>query len=208
MGKRPPFSTDIEAARYPPPPPPNFHASQTKLWFSWLVPLIFLANIAMFVYSMYLNDCPGYLNDDVCLFSQYLGRFSFQPFNENPLLGPSVRTLRVLGALEKDLVVGENEAWRFFSCMFLHAGVVHLLANMFSLLFIGVRLEKEFGFLRIGLLYLFSGFGGSLLSILHLRDSVAPNTISVGASGALFGLLGAMLSELLTNWTIYVNKLT
>jgi membrane associated rhomboid family serine protease len=54
--------------------------------------------------------------------------------------------LRLLGALEKDLVVGENEAWRFFTCMFLHAGVVHLLANMFSLLFIGVRLENEFGF--------------------------------------------------------------
>jgi membrane associated rhomboid family serine protease len=59
---------------------------------------------------------------------------------------------------------------------------------------------------KIGILYLLSGFGGSLLSILHLRDAVVPNTISVGASGALFGLLGAMLSELLTNWTIYLNK--
>jgi len=56
--------------------------------------------------------------------------------------------LRVLGALEKDLVVGENEVWRFFTCMFLHAGVIHLLANMFSLLFIGVRLENEFGFCK------------------------------------------------------------
>ncbi|CAL5199802.1 unnamed protein product [Lathyrus oleraceus] len=206
MGKRPPYSTDIEAARYAPPPPPSYHFPQSTQWFSWLVPLIFLANIALFVYSMYLNDCPGYLNENDCLYYHYLGRFSFQPFTENPLLGPSVRTLRVLGALEKDLVVGENEGWRFFTCMFLHAGVVHLLANMFSLLFIGVRLENEFGFLKIGLLYLFSGFGGSLLSILHLGNGVVPNTISVGASGALFGLLGAMLSELLTNWTIYLNK--
>ncbi|KAG6535447.1 hypothetical protein ZIOFF_000420 [Zingiber officinale] len=46
-------------------------------------------------------------------------------------------------------------------------------------------------------------FGGSLLSALFLKSNV-----SVGASGALFGLLGAMLSELLTNWTIYTNKLT
>ncbi|CAK8535679.1 unnamed protein product [Lathyrus sativus] len=206
MGKRPPYSTDIEAAHYPPPPPPPYHFPQPTQWFSWLVPLIFLANIAMFVYSLYINDCPAYLNENDCLYHQYLGRFSFQPFTENPLLGPSVRTLRVLGALEKDLVVGENEAWRFFTCMFLHAGVVHLLANMFSLLFIGVRLENEFGFLKIGLLYMFSGFGGSLLSILHLGDAAVPNTISVGASGALFGLLGAMLSELLTNWTIYSNK--
>lgn len=46
-----------------------------------------------------------------------------------------------------------------------------------------------------------SGFGGSLLSALNSKSS-----ISVGASGALFGLLGGVLSELLTNWTIYENK--
>ncbi|KAL6565193.1 Retinoblastoma-like protein 1 [Orobanche minor] len=55
---------------------------------------------------------------------------------------------------------------------------------------------------RVGLLYIVSGIGGSLLSSLFVR-----NTISVGASGALFGLLGAILSELLVNWTIYENKL-
>lgn len=46
-----------------------------------------------------------------------------------------------------------------------------------------------------------SGFGGSLLSALFIQEG-----ISVGASGALFGLLGGMLSELLINWTIYANK--
>lgn len=46
-----------------------------------------------------------------------------------------------------------------------------------------------------------SGFGGSLLSALFI-----PESISVGASGALFGLLGGMLSELFINWTIYANK--
>ncbi|KAL8150451.1 hypothetical protein V2J09_020259 [Rumex salicifolius] len=54
---------------------------------------------------------------------------------------------------------------------------------------------------KVGILYLLSGLGGSILSSLFLRQS-----ISVGASGALFGLLGAMLSELLINWTIYANK--
>lgn len=54
---------------------------------------------------------------------------------------------------------------------------------------------------RIGLVYLISGLGGSVLSALFFRSE-----ISVGASGALFGLLGGMLSELLTNWTIYTNK--
>lgn len=55
--------------------------------------------------------------------------------------------------------------------------------------------------MRIGLLYVISGFGGSLLSALFIQSN-----ISVGASGALFGLLGGMLSELITNWTIYANK--
>lgn len=55
--------------------------------------------------------------------------------------------------------------------------------------------------MKIAILYVLSGFGGSLLSSINLHS-----TISVGASGALFGLLGAMLSELITNWTIYANK--
>lgn len=54
---------------------------------------------------------------------------------------------------------------------------------------------------RVGAIYMLSGIGGSILSTLFIKHN-----ISVGASGALFGLLGAMLSELLTNWTIYANK--
>lgn len=54
---------------------------------------------------------------------------------------------------------------------------------------------------RIGLLYVISGLGGSIMSGLFIQSS-----ISVGASGALFGLLGGMLSELLTNWTLYASK--
>jgi membrane associated rhomboid family serine protease len=55
----------------------------------------------------------------------------------------------------------------------------------------------------VGLVYLVSGFGGSVLSVFFIR-----NGVSVGASGALFGLLGAMLSELITNWTIYTNRVS
>jgi membrane associated rhomboid family serine protease len=51
-----------------------------------------------------------------------------------------------LGGLEKKLVVENGEGWRLLSCMWLHVGVVHLVANMLSLLFIGIRLEQEFGF--------------------------------------------------------------
>lgn len=51
-----------------------------------------------------------------------------------------------MGALEKRQVVEEREAWRLLTCMWLHGGVIHLVTNMLSLLFIGIRLEQEFGF--------------------------------------------------------------
>nr|GME17503.1 RHOMBOID-like protein 1 [Ipomoea batatas] len=170
-----------------------------KKWFSWLVPCFVVANVVVFVITMFVNNCPK--NSVSCL-ARFLGRFSFQPFSENPLLGPSSNTLEKMGALDVSKVVEEHQAWRLITCIWLHGGVFHLLANMLSLFIIGIRLEQEFGFVRIGVLYLISGLGGSLLSALFIRSS-----ISVGASGALFGLLGSMLSELLINWSIYVNKI-
>ncbi|XWS74130.1 hypothetical protein CRYUN_Cryun02cG0189000 [Craigia yunnanensis] len=170
-----------------------------KKWVSWMVPGFVLANIVIFVITMFINDCP---KNSVSCVAGFLGRFSFQPLKENPLLGPSSSTLEKMGALELSKVVHKHQAWRLISCIWLHAGVFHILANMLSLIFIGIRLEQEFGFVRIGLLYLIAGFGGSLMSSLFIQSG-----ISVGASGALFGLLGSMLSELITNWTIYANKL-
>ncbi|RVW56998.1 RHOMBOID-like protein 1 [Vitis vinifera] len=169
-----------------------------KRWFPWMVPTFVVANIAMFLITMFINNCP---KNSVSCVADFLGRFSFQPLKENPLLGPSSSTLEKMGALEVSKVVHRHQVWRLISCIWLHAGVFHVLANMLSLVFIGIRLEQEFGFVRIGLLYVVSGFGGSMLSSLFIQSS-----ISVGASGALFGLLGGMLSELITNWTIYANK--
>ncbi|KAF8698444.1 hypothetical protein HU200_035184 [Digitaria exilis] len=159
---------------------------------------------------MYVNNCPAHASSlsprrggggGSCVARGFLHRFAFQPLRENPLLGPSSATLQKLGALVWDKVVHEHQGWRLLTCIWLHAGVVHLLANMLSLVLIGLRLEQHFGYVRIGIIYIVSGVGGSMLSSLFIR-----NNISVGASGALFGLLGAMLSELFTNWTIYSNK--
>ncbi|KOM54958.1 hypothetical protein LR48_Vigan10g085000 [Vigna angularis] len=198
--------------------PTNYVFDPEVHWTSWLVPLFVAVNVVVFVVAMYVNDCPrnnlAFEGDCVATF---LGRFSFQPLRENPLFGPSSSTLSKMGALRWDDVVNQHEGWRLVTCIWLHAGIVHLAANMLSLVFIGIRLEQQFGFVlpsngcgltfvkmltvRIGIIYLLSGFGGSVLSSLFIR-----NNISVGASGALFGLLGAMLSELITNWSIYTNK--
>ncbi|XVF55272.1 hypothetical protein PTKIN_Ptkin06aG0023600 [Pterospermum kingtungense] len=169
-----------------------------KKWIPWLIPAFVVANTVMFIITMYVNNCP---KNSVSCIADFLGRFSFQPFKENPLLGPSSATLQKMGALDVKKVVDGHQGWRLITCNWLHGGVFHLLANMLSLLVIGIRLEREFGFILIGLLYIISGFGGSVLSALFIQSS-----ISVGASGALFGLLGGMLSELITNWTIYANK--
>uniref|UniRef100_A0A6N2NDB1 RHOMBOID-like protein n=1 Tax=Salix viminalis TaxID=40686 RepID=A0A6N2NDB1_SALVM len=177
--------------------------TETHYWTSWLVPMFVVANVAVFIVVMYINNCPTHLHtrlEGKCV-ARFLGRFSFEPLKDNPLFGPSSATLERLGALEWTKVVDKHKAWRLITCIWLHAGIIHLLANMLSLVFIGIRLEQQFGFVRIGVVYLLSGFGGSLLSSLFIR-----NNISVGASGALFGLLGSMLSELITNWSIYSNK--
>ncbi|CAN1751936.1 RHOMBOID-like protein 3 [Linum perenne] len=166
-------------------------------WTSWLVPMFVVANVAVFVAAMYINDCPKHYHSRLeggCV-ARFLGRFSFEPTRDNPLFGPSSSTLEKMGAVEWEKIVKRHQGWRMVTCIWLHAGVIHLVANMLSLVFIGVRL------VRVGIIYLVSGFGGSVLSSLFIRSG-----ISVGASGALFGLLGAMLSELLTNWTIYSNK--
>lgn len=181
---------------------PYYVETSESQWTSWLVPMIVVANVAMFIVIMFMNNCPknNYGIRGQCV-ARFLGRLSFQPLNENPLFGPSSNTLEKLGALEWSKVAHQRQAWRLITCIWLHAGVIHLIANMLSLVFIGIRLEQQFGFVRVGAIYLLSGIGGSILSCLFIQRS-----ISVGASGALFGLLGAMLSELLTNWTIYSNK--
>ncbi|GAB2265233.1 tubulin folding cofactor A [Dionaea muscipula] len=175
-------------------------------WTSWLIPVFVVINIAVFVVVMFVNDCPKHVFEtgggfDAKCVARFLGRFSFEPLSENPLFGPSSAALEKMGALDWSKVVHDHQGWRLLTCMWLHAGLIHILVNMLSLVFIGIRLEQQFGFVRIGIIYLLSGFGGSILSALFIQ-----NSISVGASGALFGLLGAMLSELITNWTIYTNK--
>ncbi|CAO2815266.1 unnamed protein product [Amaranthus hypochondriacus] len=209
MGKR-----DVEEGvggtfyHYTPPPPPIYPPPREP-YLSWLVPLIFMVDVGLFVYTMYVNNCPETLTDfeQQCVFHEYLGRFSFEPLHINPLLGPTTPTLQKMGGLQLELLQN-GEWWRLLSCLWLHAGAIHLIANMISLLFMGIRLEEEFGFWRIGPLYVLSGLGGSLMSSLHSLRHERHAVVSVGASGALFGLLGAMLSELMTNWTIYANKCT
>lgn len=97
-----------------------------------------------------------------------------------------VATLVTFGANIQSLVKA-GEVWRLFTSMFLHIGIIHLLANMYALWVIGRQIENFLGKTKYILIYLGSGILGSLIS-------VSVNTgVSAGASGAIFGLMGALL---------------
>lgn len=85
-------------------------------------------------------------------------------------------------------LVRDGEFYRLITAIFVHAGILHLFLNMYALYVIGTQLESFYGSVKYLIIYLFSGLIGSLLSMSFLGDSW-----SVGASGAIFGLFGALL---------------
>lgn len=96
-------------------------------------------------------------------------------------------TLLKFGA-NLDALVKNGEYYRLFTSIFLHIGIMHLLCNMYSLYIIGREVESLFGKVKYIIIFILSGIFGSILSI-----AFSHNVISAGASGAIFGLLGALL---------------
>lgn len=64
--------------------------SNDHQWTSWLIPMFVVANVAVFIVAMYVNNCPKH-TDGSCV-AKFLGRLSFEPLKENPLFGPSSST--------------------------------------------------------------------------------------------------------------------
>jgi membrane associated rhomboid family serine protease len=83
--------------------------------------------------------------------------------------------------------VAHGEWWRILTAAFLHYGPLHLGVNMYSLFYAGTLLEHLIGRWRFALLYLASGIAGSAGAILW-----SPNEVTLGASGAIFGILGGL----------------
>ncbi len=87
-----------------------------------------------------------------------------------------------------DVLIKNGEFWRLLTGTFLHAGIIHLLVNMYSLYLIGTQVETYIGKWKFLSIYLISAISGSLMSCVFNL-----NTVSVGASGAIFGLLGSLI---------------
>ncbi|MBK7184850.1 MAG: rhomboid family intramembrane serine protease [Ignavibacteria bacterium] len=111
------------------------------------------------------------------------------------VLSPSAQTLFEWGGAIRAEVVQEGEYWRIITSCFVHAGIIHLLMNLYGLLMVGALLEPIIGWKRIMLSYFLTGTVGALASI-----AVNDNVVSVGASGAIFGLYGAFSALLFTDY--------
>lgn len=104
------------------------------------------------------------------------------------------------GGMYEPLIVQEHEYYRLFTSMFLHFGMSHLLNNMVLLGALGWNLELETGKIKFLIIYLVSGLGGNLLSLYYDQSlPLGERAVSAGASGAIFGLMGALLYVVIAN---------
>lgn len=98
------------------------------------------------------------------------------------------------GASYWKAVYENHEYYRLFTCMFLHFNAEHIMNNMITLAFIGAAVERFLGSFRFLCIYILSGLGASVLSSLYyMHNSPDVITVSAGASGAIFGILGALI---------------
>ncbi|RUL86484.1 rhomboid family intramembrane serine protease [Tautonia sociabilis] len=109
-------------------------------------------------------------------------------------INPTVPDLIAWGGNVGVAVAFDGEAWRLLSSVFLHGGLIHLALNMYVLYRAGPLLERLYGNLGFALLYLAAGLGGALASAWW-----HPLAVSVGASGAIFGLFGGLGAFLLSH---------
>lgn len=107
-------------------------------------------------------------------------------FLSGDILDSNINVLVFLGAKVNELIKG-GEYYRFITCMFLHGGIIHLALNMYSLNSLGPLIERIYGKVKYIVLYFLSGIVSSIFSYIF------STSVSIGASGAIFGLLGAVL---------------
>ena len=113
--------------------------------------------------------------------------YLFSTFLSGSIVDMNMQVLVNMGALYGPLTVLKGEWWRLFSAMFLHGGMTHILMNMVSLYIIGRGMEMYFNAKSYLSIYLFSGLLGGLASLyMH------PQSVGIGASGAIFGIFGAL----------------
>ena len=97
-------------------------------------------------------------------------------------------TLVNLGGLFPPLVTELGEYYRLITTAFLHGSFLHFLVNMIALFYLGGHLERLIGWFRFLIIYVISAIGSSIAVVL-----LQPNALTIGASGAIYGVIGALL---------------
>ena len=106
--------------------------------------------------------------------------------------------LTALGATDRTAILA-GQTWRFVTSMFLHGNLLHIGFNGYFLYLVGPRLERMFGKPRFAAIYFLSGIAGSVASFALSGAS------SIGASGALFGIIGSWIPLLYRNQKLLAN---
>lgn len=162
----------------PTPPPP----SKTPPPLAPVVDMPQSKTIMVFV--LFGINVLVFLVDNLLAFL-YSGEFGFGP-------------LTYFGAKANDAILA-GELWRFVTPVFLHAGLLHLGFNNYFLITRGRRVERHYGSLRFVILYFLAGISGAFFSFAF------SSSMSIGASGALFGLIGALIPFLYSNKQIFMD---
>ena len=139
-------------------------------WFTWIIALITFAIWCLTAYQVALAAGAHTLHDVLA-----------NAFSNSQ----NADVLIAYGAKYNQAIL-EGQYWRFVTPIFLHANILHVGLNMLNLIVLGVFVERIFGHLRFLLIYLVTGVISIVASFYF-----APQEISVGASGAIFGLVGA-----------------
>ena len=101
------------------------------------------------------------------------------------------------GAMFAPAVLEDGEYYRLLTAMFMHFGIRHIMNNMLVLFVIGDNLERALGHVKYLIFYLLCGIGSNWVSMMaHTADTM---TVSAGASGAIFGVVGGLLYVVTAN---------
>lgn len=131
---------------------------------------------------MFILDAENIKEARITLSLIFINIFSFIAFN---IILPNEFIFAFVQINVK--ILKNHEYWRLFTSMFLHADVFHIFSNMIALLLFGAAVENNYTKFEYLIIYFISGLIGNLFSLFLLPL----NTISLGASGAIFGLIGA-----------------
>src|SRR6266567_2980011 len=149
---------------------------------SWATWLIVVGTLLFWFFTAYRVAQVGGAHSLAAILADITGNAINVQDKDNDIL---TRILITYGAKDNTLIL-QGQYWRFITPISLHANALHVGMNMFNLLILGVFLERILGHFRFLLIYLVTGIIGVIASFYF-----APQEISVGASGAIFGLVGA-----------------